>query len=48
MRKLVETEVIVLEHVQSSLQFADIPTKPLKATVSKDLRVGIGVCKYSS
>lgn len=43
-RDLIEDNVIHLEHVRSSLQLADIFTKPLEASIFKGLRAGIGIC----
>lgn len=44
-QELVETHVIKLEHVQSSMQLAYILTKLLEVLVLKSLWAGLGVCK---
>ncbi|KAL0544177.1 hypothetical protein IC582_019289 [Cucumis melo] len=44
-RELVEANIISLEHVRSSLQLADIFTKPLDVSTFEGLRAGIRVCQ---
>lgn len=46
-QELVEKEIILLEHVRSPMQLADILTKPLDATIFESLHVGLGVCRYN-
>lgn len=46
--ELGETNVISLKHVRSSMQFANILTKPLEVTVFESLHVGLGVCQFGS
>ena len=43
-RELVESKVIVLEHVGTNDQLADLFTKPLDATRFKTLSRSIGIC----
>ena len=43
-RELVENKVIVLEHVGTNDQLADLFTKPLDATHFKTLSRSIGIC----
>ena len=47
-RELVENKCIVLEHVGTSDQLADLFTKPLDATRFKTLSRSIGICRVMS
>ena len=43
-RELVENKYIVLEHVDTNDQLADLFTKPLDVTLFKTLSRSIGIC----
>ncbi|KAL0534309.1 hypothetical protein IC582_028599 [Cucumis melo] len=47
-RELVNTKIISLEHVRSSLQLADIFTKPLDVSTFEGLRTDVGVCQRTT
>lgn len=47
-RELVQTNVISLGHVKSSMQLVNILTKYLEVTVFENLRAGLGVCQLSA